>query len=107
MSMLRDIGYVFVAGSGWCGHLLNVDAANVANSQFFILGMFLASPGNGRLSGLEGGARLSKQPHGAHFGIVEATVETVPSSPSLVLASPAVGNDLVITYSAVRTCRDR
>ena len=90
--------------SGWCGHLLNVDAAKVSSSHFFILGMLLALHGNGSLPGLEGGGCLSKQPHGARFDTA-ATVGIVSFSLAPGLASPAVKNDLGVTYSSVANIR--
>ena len=106
LSTWKAIGSAFINGSGWCGHLLNVDAANVSNSHFFILGMLLALHGNGSLLGLEGGGCLSRQPHGARFDTA-ATVGVESCSPAPSLASHAVGNVMGITYSSVRTCQDR
>ena len=81
--MWKAIGSAFIKGSGWCGHLLNVDAANVSSSQVFILGMLLTVHGNCNLVGPKGevvlvssdrGHGLTQQPQCEYFHPLQTQV---------------------------------
>ena len=50
------IGGPVIIGSGWCGHLLNVDAENLSSSHCFILLLFFSVGSNGSSFGRVGGS---------------------------------------------------
>ena len=93
-------------GRGWCGHLLNVDAANVSNSHVFILGMLLTVHLKGNFVGCKGGGCLAKQPQGGQSDTA-ATAGVLSFTPTPSLVSPAIGNDLGIMCNSVSTCQDK
>ena len=94
--------FAFVVVSVWCGRLWSVGAAEIFRNHLCIPGMLPAEHEGGIFLGVGAGFRLCRHPHGAW-----PTVGSGSLSPALGLVSPALGNASEITYSSVRTCRDR